>query len=159
MKKNENIWMVWKWTFDIVDTITGEKTTIEKYNLIPTVAKTAFAAQMAGTNSTNIGDNLYIAVGSDATAPDAADTVLGTEVARKIAGSAAFSGVTATVAVFFAAWEATGTHREFWLFGNGNASTASGTVDTGILFSHVSANVTITASQTLTCTFELTFSS
>lgn len=105
--------MVGKWTFDITNTVTGETRQIEKYNLIPTVAKTAFAAQISGDNSTNIGDNLYVAVGSDTTAPAAADTVLGTETYRKAASSTSFAAGVASIATFFGAGEVTGTHREF----------------------------------------------
>ena len=126
-------------------------------NLIPTVGLTAFAAQMSGDNTTNIGDNLYIAVGSNVTAPLAGDTQLGTETTRKAAGSTSFSAGIASIAVFFAATEATGTHREFGLFGDGNAATASGAANSGILFSHVAANVAVAATETLTLTFELTF--
>ncbi len=139
--------------------MTGKERTLHAFNLIPTVAKTAFAAQLSGDNSTDIGDNLYVALGSNTTAPAAGDTQLGTEVVRKAASSTTFSGAVGYVSSFFAAGEATGTHREFGLFGNGNASTASGTVNTGILFSHVAANVTVGATETLTCTFQITFSS
>lgn len=127
-------------------------------NLIPSVGLAAFAAQMSGQNSTDIGDNLYIAVGSNATAPASGDTQLGTETARKAVPSKVFSGAVATLAAFFAAGEATGTHREFGLFGNGNAATASATANTGTLFSHVATNTTVGATETLTITFELTFS-
>jgi len=158
-KTKQGLQMYGKWTFDVRDAETGElKRRITKKNLIPTVAKTAFAAQMSGQNSTQIGDNLYVAVGDDATAPVVGDTVLGNETARKLAGSAAFAGAVATIAGFFAATEATGTHREFGLFGDGNAAVASGSVDTGILFSHVAANVTVSATETLTVTWEITFS-
>lgn len=145
------------WTFEITDTITGKKRIIKKENLIPTVGKEAIAAQMSGQNTTDVGDNLFIAVGSNATAPNVSDTQLGTETARKAAGSAAFLSNVASIAVFFAAGEATGTHREFGLFGNGNAATASATVNSGILYSHVSVNVSVAASETITITFEMTF--
>lgn len=68
--------MVGKWLFEIKNTQTGEVRTVEKYNLIPTVAKAAFAAQMSGDNTTNIGDNLYIGLGSNTTTPAAGDTTL-----------------------------------------------------------------------------------
>lgn len=143
----------------IIKTSRGKfKRSYDLENLIPTVGLTAFAAQMSGDNTTDVGDNLYIAVGSDATDPAIGDTTLGTEVARKAAGSTSFSGAVASIAVFFAATEATGTHREFGLFGNGNAATASGAADSGVLFSHVAANVTVAATETLTITFQLTFS-
>lgn len=105
--------MVGKWLFEITNTVTGEKRSQEAYNLIPTVAKAAFAAQMCGDNTTNIGDNLYVALGSNTTTPAAGDTQLGTETTRKIQSSTSSSGAAASIATFFAAGEATGTHREF----------------------------------------------
>jgi len=144
---------------EIHDAKTGKlKRTYDYCNLIPTVGLTAFAAQMSGDNTTDVGDNLYIAVGSSTTAPALGDTQLGTEVTRKIVGSTAFSGAVATNAVFFAATEATGTHREFGMFGDGNATTASAAANSGILYSHVAANVTVAATETLTISFQLTFS-
>jgi len=71
MKIKNDIGMVGKWLFEIEDTVTGAKRQIEAYNLIPTVAKTAFAAQKTGDNTTDIGDNLYVAVGTNTTAPAA----------------------------------------------------------------------------------------
>lgn len=159
MKANQNIGMIWEWNFTVRDIMTGMERYYHEYNLIPTVAKTAFAAQMAWDNTTDIGDNLYIALGSNTTAPAAWDTQLGTEVVRKAQSSTTFSGAVAYVTAFFAAWEATGTHREFGLFGNGNTTTASATVNTGILYSHVAANITVSATETLTCTFQVSFTS
>jgi len=159
MNKNDGIKLKGHYHIEIHDEKTGElKRTYDYDNLITTVGLTAFAAQMAGDQTTDIGDNLYIAVGSDATAPVIGNTTLGTEVARKAVGSTAFSGAVTTNVVFFAATEATGTHREFGMFGDGNAATASAAADSGILYSHVAANVTVAASETLTVSFQLTFS-
>jgi hypothetical protein len=47
MKANQNIGMIGEWNFIVKDTITGKEKHFHEYNLIPTVAKTAFAAQMA----------------------------------------------------------------------------------------------------------------
>ena len=144
---------------EIHDAVTGElKRTYDYDNLIPSVGLEAFAAQMSGDNSTDIGDNLFIAVGDDATAPASGDTILGNETARKGVGSTAFAGAVANNVVFFAATEATGTHREFGMFGDGNADVASATPDSGVLFSHVAANVAVSAVETLTIAFQLTFS-
>lgn len=159
MKAIQNIGMVWEWNFTVKDIVTGMERYYHEYNLIPTVAKTAFAAQMAGDNTTDIGDNLYIALGSNTTAPAAWDTQLWTETVRKAQSSTTFSWAVVYVTAFFAAWEATGTHREFGLFWNGNTTTASATANSGILFSHVSANITVSATETLTATFQITFSS
>lgn len=151
--------MLGEWNIKVKDIYTGEEKEYHYFNLIPTVAKTAFAAQLSWDNVTDIGDNLYIALGSNTTTPAAGDTQLWTETARKAASSTTFSGAVWYVSAFFAAWEVTWTHREFWLFGDGNASTCSATVNSWILFSHVSANVTVSATETLTCTFQITFSS
>jgi hypothetical protein len=149
------------WTFEVRDKKTGElKRTIKKANLVPTVGLEAIAAQFGNTGITkDIGDNLYIAVGSDSTAAAAGDTTLGTEVTRKAVGSRndATSGV-ASIAVFFASGEATGTHREFGLFGDGKTTTASTTPDSGVLYSRTIVNVAVSASETITITVELTFS-
>jgi len=154
---NESQKMIGKWTFRIVNTVTGAVKEIEEFNIIPTVGKMAFASQISNQNTTNIGDNLYIALGSNTTIPASGDTQLNTEVIRKAVGSATFSGAVAYISAFFSAWEATGTHREFWLFGNGNTSTASGTINSGILFSHVSANISVSWIETLTTTFSISF--
>jgi len=149
------------WTFEVRDSETGElRNRIQKHNLVPTIALETIAAQFASTAITkDIGDNLYIAVGSNATAAAAGNTTLGTEVARKAQSSrnSASSGV-ASIAVLFAAGEATGTHREFGLFGDGNTTTASAAANSGILYSRTVVNVTVSASETLTVTVELTFS-
>lgn len=113
---SESFGMIGKWNFVMEDIVTGAKREVEAYNLIPTVAKTAFAAQISGKNTKDIGDNLYVALGSNTTAPAITDTQLGTEVTRKVSSSTSFSGAVGNVATFFAAGEATGTHREFGLF-------------------------------------------
>ena len=155
---SEGLRIIGKWKFEIRDEKTGElKRTIEKHNLIPTVGLTAFAAQISGDNTTNIGDNLYVAVGDDVTPPAIGDTILGNETARKAAGSTSFAGAVGSIAVFFAAGEATGTHKEFGLFGDGNAAVAGAGADSGVLFSHVAVNVAVAAIETLTVTFTITF--
>jgi len=147
-----------KWTIEVHDALTGELVSRQvKTNLIPTVGLSAMAAQFASAHTKDIGDNLYIAVGSDGTAPVLADTKLGTEVARKAVGSNASSGAVATIAVFFAAGEATGTHAEAGLFGDGNTTEASAVADSGILYSHVLFSETVGASNTLTLTVEFTY--
>lgn len=157
IKQQEWFTIKWEWRFTVTDTVTGKVDKFHEFNLIPTVWKTAFAAQISGTNTTDIWDNLYIALGSNTTAPAITDTQLWTEVVRKIKQSSTFSGAVWYVTTFFAAWEATGTHREFWLFGNWNASTASGTANSGVLFSHVATNITVSALQTLSCEFQISF--
>lgn len=158
LKESSSLTLKWEWRFTVTDTVTGKVDKYHEYNLIPTVGKTAFASQISGVNTTDIGDNLYIALGSNTTAPAITDTQLGTETVRKIKQSSTFSGAVGYVTTFFAVWEATGTHREFGLFGNWNATTASATVNTGILYSHVATNITVSSLQTLSCEFQISFS-
>jgi len=146
------------WKFTIKNTITGKEREIEKENLLPTAGRVAMAKQMAGTNTTNMGDNLYVALGDDNTAAAAGDTTLGNETARKIASSTTNSSVIGIITTFFAAGEATGTHEEFGLFGDGDASTASAAADSGILYSHVISQVVVSSVETLTCEFQISFS-
>lgn len=148
---------IWKWEVrDVAGSLVRRG---QNKNLMPLVGLTALAAQISGQNSTTLGDNLYIAVGSDATPPIASNTTLDVETARKAVGSSSFSGGTASIAVFFGFGEATGTHREFGLFGDGNASVASAAADSGILYSHVPTNTSVSALETLTLTFEINFTS
>lgn len=146
------------WKFEVRDAVTGElKRTYEADNLVPTVGKSAHASQWTTSKTKDIGDNMYIACGSNATAPAVADTQLGTEVCRKAISSVASAGAVASIAVFFSATEATGTHREFGLFGDGGTTACSVTANTGVLYSHVACNVTVGATETLTVTFTITY--
>lgn len=146
------------WKFDVRDVAGNLIRRTVKKNLIPTIGLVALAAQLSGQNTTNIGDNLYIAIGDSTTAPSLSDLLLGNETARKAPGSSEYSNTTtATIVVFFAPGEATGTHKEFGLFGDGKDSVASATADTGILFSHVSADVNVGATESLTITYEVEF--
>ena len=156
MQKSEKTTLSGKWKF-IIQEENGNTRIIEKTNVLPTVGRVAMAKQLAGTNTTVMGDNLYIACGNDATAPVVADTVLGNETTRKAVSSATNLSVVGIISTFFAVGEATGTHQEFGLFGDGDASTASASADTGILYSHVTQAVTISATETLTVEFSINF--
>jgi len=148
------------WKYVITDTLTGKARTVEADNIITTAAKTAFAAQMSGQSTKDLGDNLYVAYGSSDTPVAVGDVALGTEVGRLAAQSKAFVAGVASIATFFAAGVATGTHKEFGLFGDGNTSTASAAAGSGILYSHVlpSPAITVGASETLLVTITITFS-
>lgn len=159
IKNQEWLKMTGEWNFLIKDIITWEEREYHHFNLIPTVAKIAFAAQMSWDNTTDIWDNLYVALWSNTTAPAISDTQLWTETQRRAQDSTTFSWAVWYISAFFAAWVATGTHREFWLFWNWNSSTASWTANTGILFSHVATNISIASTETLTCSFQISFTS
>lgn len=149
-----------EWLFEIRNDKGELLRAIKEKNIIPTVGLAAVAAQFGNPSITkDIGDNFYIAVGDDVTPPAAGDTTLGNETARKAISDRNDTGITvASISVFFASGEATGTHREFGLFGDGDTTTASAAADSGILYSHVAANVAIAAAENLTVTFNLTVS-
>jgi hypothetical protein len=146
------------WTFTKRDAATGRLISQNVYtNVVPTVGREAIAAQLAGSG-TYTARVTYVAVGSDATAPAASDTVLGTEVARKfIAGGSNTSNV-ATIDGFFNETEANAVLAEAGLFGDGSASQATAAADTGILYSHVAISETKDATETMTVTWTFTVS-
>jgi len=157
VKKKEGLKPYGVWTLEVRNEDGSLANRIVEKNLVPDIAHQTIAAQFGNTAiSTDIGDNLYVALGSDGTAPNAADTTLGTEVTRKAVSDRNSASKVANISTFFATGEATGTHLEVGLFGDGNVTTASGTVDTGILYSHSNISVTISAAQTLTVSYNLT---
>lgn len=159
MKKNlsQKIGIVGVWTFIFSDDQGNVLRTLEKKNLTPDVMLQALAAQTAGTNTTELGDNLYIALGTGTTTPNASDTTLQTETVRKAKSDNTRTSSTAKITTFFNSSEVSGTYEEIGLFSNGNTSTASGTVNTGILNSRVLENIVLGAGENLTVTFNLTY--
>jgi len=127
------------------------------YNLTPDIMLQALAAQTAGTNTTNIGDNLYIALGTGLTAPNASNTTLETETVRKAASDQSITVATGKVTTFFNSSEVSGTYEEIGLFSNGLALTASGSADSGVLNSRVTENIVLGAGENLTITFNITY--
>lgn len=148
------------WNFEIRDALTGElKRTYTEHNLVPNVFHTAMAAQIAGQNTQNIGQNLYIALGSSSETPTVSDTQLNTEVIRKLANTNNSSGPVANIRAFFNQTEAVGIFRVFGLFMNGGSTVASATPNSGILSSKVATLISVAASETLTVTVSFTSTS
>lgn len=127
------------------------------YNLTPDIMLQALAAQTAGTNTTNLGDNLYIALGTGTTAPSASDTTLETETVRKAASDQAVTSTTGKITVFFNSSEVSGSYAEIALFSSGLALTASVTSNTGVLNSRVLEAIVLGAGENLTATFNMTY--
>ena len=123
-------------------------------NIIPTVAR----QQIAKALSNNIATKAEIAInyqelGTGVTTPANSDTGLETPdgTTRKAVSSLAYSSNKVTVTCFWVAGEATGTWKELGTFINGTASSNSGT-----LFNHVSIDVVVGASNSLTLDGEVT---
>lgn len=155
---NDSITAVGVWTFTKREASSGRVISENVYyNVVPTVARAALAAQLA-SDGTYPAAITYAAVGTNATAPDVADTTLGTEYYRKAIAGATNASNVLTVDAFFDETEGNTTLNEAGLFGDGSASQATATADTGILYSHVAISETKTASETLTITITITFS-
>ena len=89
----------------------------------------------------------FVALGSDNTAPDTADTTLGTETFRKAVTSQVAGGTGVTVTnLYVAPEEAVGTIEEIGFF---CGSAATSTTDTGVLFARVLYSRTKTAVESI----------
>ena len=129
---------------------TGEIRIEEVDNLVTTVGKVAIIENLRGLASRGV--ITYCAVGTDATAPDVGDTVLGTELARKLVSVRSNSSNVATFQTFFTTSEANGTLAEAGLFGD----LATAVADSGTLFCHTAISKTKTSGETLTITWTVT---
>ena len=128
----------------------GKITRVKTYkNVFPNVAKAAVAAQLAGDQTYDLGIT-YIAVGTGSGSFDGTETTMFTELARvanSVDGSAAN---VSTIQGFFNSATGNGVLTEGAAFGDGSASQATASADTGVLFSHSSISETKTAGETLT---------
>lgn len=131
---------------------TGEQL-IQKFgNMVVTAGKSMIAQRLAGDgNDCNI---TYGAVGTNATAPDVANTTLGTELDRNAVTSIADAANQVLVVTYFGPTEANGTLEEFGLFGEA----ASAAADSGTMFNHAAISVPKTSSYTLTIDSAITIS-
>lgn len=120
-------------------------------NVVCTVAKTMIANNLTDVSPDNVMRINYGALGTNTTAPTAADTQLGTETYRNLVASQTNSANVAYITLFFSATECNGTYKEAGLFSN-----ATGTANSGVIFSHVVIDETKTNTQTLTIDWTIT---
>lgn len=104
---------------------------VTKHNIVVLTGRQVFARILIG-DMTYSGNINYGALGTDATAVNAADTVLGTEVSRKLFARRTRTSAAANFDFFYSQADTDGTYEEFGMFIDGSA-----TVDTGQLFNHV----------------------
>jgi len=124
-------------------------------NLITTAGKAALLRRMGNRGVlSNEGMVTYGAVGNGASVvPAIGDTILSSELARKVLSYSTVVGLVLTLRVYYNTSEANGTLTEFGWFGE--AATAS--ANTGTLFNHCNISKTKTPSKTLTVVQEFTF--
>lgn len=149
--KKENLKVTGHVKAEFRNVITGEVTIIENHNLVTTVGLTSMAGALRG--NTLKGYITYCAVGTDNTTPVLADTVLGTEIARKLVSVRSNTLGVASFQTFYNTSEANGSIEEAGLFGD---STATATADSGTLFCHTLFSRVKTSSETLTLTWTVT---
>jgi hypothetical protein len=114
-------------------------------NLITSAGKNLLAEALR--ESTLDCEIKYIAIGSDNTAPDTADTTLGNETFRKAVTSQIAGGTGITITnLYVAPEEAVGTIEEIGFF---SGTSASATTDSGILFARVLYSRTKTAVESI----------
>jgi hypothetical protein len=146
------------WTVTRRDAATGRVLSTRVYkNIIPTVGRAAIAKQLTGGGTYGAAIT-YVAVGTGGGAPANGDTQLATELTRKAIAGASNASNVLTVDGFFNETEANGVLTEAAIFGNGDATQASATANSGILYSRVTISETKTATESLTVTWTLTFS-
>ena len=144
--QKENAQLIGKLVCTIRDKKTGRiKRKYQYKNLIPTVGRKMIADNLTNSSPDNVMRVTHVALGSNATAPANGDTTLGTETYRNAVASQTNADNVAFHTGFFDATEVTGTFNEAGLFSNG-----TGSVDTGILFSHVAISITKSNTETLT---------
>lgn len=122
------------------------------HNLVTDAGKASIADGIRGTETNSKGIITYCALGTDASAPDPTNTVLGTELFRKLISVRSVNDNVATFETFFTTEEANGSLKEAGLFGDD----ASATENSGTLFCHTAINRTKTSSDTLTLRWSLT---
>lgn len=123
-------------------------------NLIPTVGRSAIANWLTQASPSPASIRLnYTALGTGATAPANGDTQLQTETYRKAIASATNSNNVAYCTAFYTAPETSGTYTEAGIFMN-----ATGTANSGTIFSRVAISITKTTSNTLTIDYTITIS-
>lgn len=117
----------------------------ELHNLTTTVGREYLMQVLCNTFSGTNNYVTHLAIGTDNTAANVADTTLGTETFRKAVSSSLDSTNTGNISTFIGASEANFTWEEWGHFVDGTA-----TVDTGTLFSHLIQNVVKAAPDTKT---------
>lgn len=122
-------------------------------NIIPTVGRAMIANNLTNASPTNVMRIKHCALGTSGTAVSNSDTQLGTETYRNAIASITNASNVGYATGFFTATEVTGTFAECGIF-----SDSTGTVNSGVLLSHVLISITKTSSQTLTLDWTLTIS-
>jgi hypothetical protein len=123
---------------------------VEGENTVCTNGKEALARYLHSASTSGANPFKYIAVGTGTGAESAADTTLGTEIARHTGTASYSSGAIYSVTATFATNSAAGAITEYGLFTSNSV---------GTMFSRdVESVINVSATDTLTVTYQLTLS-
>lgn len=123
-------------------------------NIIPTVGRAALANWLTQGSPSPASIKLnYTSLGTGTNTPANSDTQLQTETYRKAIASTTNADNVAYCTAFYTAPETSGTFREAGVWMN-----ATGTANSGTLFSRVAINIVKTTSTTLTIDYTVTLS-
>jgi len=124
------------------------------HNIVPNVFRNELADLIAGNSISYTLKANYVALGSNATAVANTDTKLGTETIRDTFTNREAVANVAYLDKYFDSYQVGGnTYREIGVFIDG-----SGTVDSGLLLSHININETIASDETIIVNVTLTIS-
>ena len=119
-----------------------------KTNVFVNTGKTSLLKRMAGLN---YGEITYLALGDNTAAPSASDTKLGNELFRKAVTQKSAGGLTFYSKTFISSTEGNYTYKEAGLFGDD----ATGTKDSGTLFTRIAIDETKTSGQSATVEYNV----
>lgn len=139
-----------KWSAVLTNDRGEETSRREGYNVVTTNGLEYLASFLSSATTSAQWTMKHIAIGSDATAEVAADTALGSELARTTATVSYSSGAIYEAVATFAAGVGTGAVNEYGVFSSSSAGT--------MLNRDTEATINKGALDTLTVTAQLTFS-
>jgi hypothetical protein len=132
----------------------GGSSRVSYRNLVVLAARSEMAKRLAGSPVYTGGIN-YGALGTGSTAVSDSDTVLDTEVARKLYAARTQTNDSVTIDFYFSKADTNGTYQEFGTFIDG-----SSTVDTGLLFNRVLTGGWVKSSlEAMTVSVQIDFNS
>ncbi len=154
IRKKENIKIKGQITIIKHDFLTGKKISENVYeNVTCTIGRTEIAKTLA--NNSPVATYLeYCALGTGAGVPAVSDTILFTELARKVFAVVNQASNVVIVRTYFTTAEANGVLTEIGYFMD-DATAAAGS---GTMFDHATISETKTSSMTLTAILTLTIS-
>jgi len=129
---------------------TGKVLSIHKYrNVFCDSGKLSILRALAGDNTKGV--ITYLALGDSTTAPAKTDVKLGNELYRHGVTLREASGLTFSSSTFIPSTEGNGTYKEMGLFGDD----ATGTKDSGTLFTHLAINETKSSGESMTVDYDI----